>query len=136
MAIGPEVLRAFSLANFRSVIDRSSGVPLYRQVADDLRRKIENGDLAPGAELRPEARLAHEYDVGREVIRDALALLRSDGLIISVRGKPSRVVGNVNQTVTLRLGEYAIVVAGTLRVTRADGSTEAFPAGTRVVGAQ
>jgi DNA-binding GntR family transcriptional regulator len=117
----------------RDVIDRSSGVPLYRQVADDLRRKIENGDLAPGAELRPEARLADEYDVGREVIRDALAMLRSDGLIVTVRGKPSRVAENANQAITLAAGEQAEVIAGTLRVTRSNGRIEIFPAGTRIV---
>jgi DNA-binding FadR family transcriptional regulator len=134
MAIGPEVPTANGLTKFRRVIDRSSGVPLYRQVASDLRAKIEDGALAPGAELLPEARLADEYDVGREVIRDALATLRSDGLIVTVRGRPSCVADNVNQAITLATGEEAFVVAGVLRVKRADGSTETYPAGTRILG--
>jgi DNA-binding FadR family transcriptional regulator len=136
MAICPEVLKAHGFTTFRDVIDRSSGVPLYRQVAADLRRKIDNGELAPGAELRPEARLADEYDVGREVIRDALAALRADGLIVTVRGRPSRVTDSANEVVTLIPGDEAIVIAGIVRVTRADGSAANYPSGTRIRAAR
>lgn len=62
-------------------IDPDSYVPLYRQIADDLRRRVEGGELPPGAKLAAERDLAHEYGVGVDTVRDALAQLRSEGLI-------------------------------------------------------
>lgn len=72
-------------------LDPHSGQPLYRQLADVLRGMITSGRLETGAYLPPEERLAHDYAVGRDTVRDALALLRYEGLIETVRGKPSRV---------------------------------------------
>lgn len=65
-------------------IDPDSYVPAYHQIADDLRQRIENGRLAPGQKLPPEARLAYEYGVGKDALRDALAQLRGEGLIRTV----------------------------------------------------
>jgi GntR family transcriptional regulator len=31
--------------------------PMYRQIAEDLRRRIESGDLAPGSQLPTELEL-------------------------------------------------------------------------------
>lgn len=72
-------------------LDHGSGRPLYRQVADDIRDAIQSGDLPPGRLLPTEARLAAGYDTGVDVVRDALAVLRSEGLITTRRGKGSRV---------------------------------------------
>lgn len=78
-------------------IDRRSYVPAYRQVADDLRERIRRGELAPGQQLPGEDRLASQYDVGKDTIRDALQVLRTEGLIRTVwrrgswvRAQPTR----------------------------------------------
>jgi GntR family transcriptional regulator len=65
--------------------------PLYRQVADDLRDAIAAGRLPPGRLLPSEPRLAREARVSLDVVRQALATLRAEGLIVTSQGKGSRV---------------------------------------------
>ncbi len=50
-----------------------------RQVADVLRQQIHSG--AFDRALPGEAELATEFDVSRNTVRDALALLKDEGLI-------------------------------------------------------
>ncbi|MEH1015271.1 GntR family transcriptional regulator [Micromonospora sp. CPCC 206060] len=72
-------------------VDQRSHTPVYVQVADLLRQRIESGELAPGATLPSEARLTQEYGIGREAVRMAVSLLRSEGLVSTVRGHGTRV---------------------------------------------
>lgn len=58
----------------------------HPRIADDLRRKIETGDLAPGARLDSERALASQYDVARTTIREALKILRNEGLVVPRQG--------------------------------------------------
>lgn len=73
------------------MVSPKRNAPLYQQVAALLRTRIADGDLQPGMELRSERDLAHEFDVGTDTIRDALAVLRGEGLIETRRGYRSRV---------------------------------------------
>ncbi|MBB6351259.1 DNA-binding transcriptional regulator YhcF (GntR family) [Nonomuraea muscovyensis] len=75
------------------MIDYSSGVPLNRQVANAIRADITAGRYRPGVWLPSETQLAQMYDVGRDTVRDALALLRAEGRITTVRKRGSLVVG-------------------------------------------
>ena len=72
-------------------IDLRSHTPVYVQVANLLRKRIESGELPPGSPLPSEARLTQEYGIGREAVRMAMALLRSEGLVSTVRGHGTRV---------------------------------------------
>ena len=72
-------------------LDPGSGRPLYRQIADDIREGIRTGELRPGQLLPTEANLAIGYEVSVDVVRHALAGLRGEGLIVTGRGKGSRV---------------------------------------------
>jgi DNA-binding transcriptional regulator YhcF (GntR family) len=65
--------------------------PLYRVVADDIRAAIANGTLQPGQLLPPERALAERYNVSLVAARQGLAVLRGEGLIVTLRGKGSRV---------------------------------------------
>ncbi|MFI7049012.1 GntR family transcriptional regulator [Streptosporangium sandarakinum] len=65
-------------------IDPDSYVPAYQQIADDLRGRIESRELPPGRKLPAEDRLADSYGVGKDTVREALAQLRSEGLIRTV----------------------------------------------------
>lgn len=65
---------------------------VYKQIADDLRRRIERGELAPGDEIPTEAELATRWKTSRGPIRNALASLRNEGFIQTARGRPARVV--------------------------------------------
>jgi GntR family transcriptional regulator len=66
--------------------------PKYRQVANDLRRKIESGLLPPGAQLPPEPELMEQYDVSRNTIRDALRLLATRRLVDIQAGRGTFVI--------------------------------------------
>jgi DNA-binding FadR family transcriptional regulator len=79
------------------MIDPHSGIPRWRQLAADLRRRIASGELAPGADLPSEVRLSQEYGVGRATVRRAIAELRSDGLVDVVHGYGTRVRGPVER---------------------------------------
>lgn len=68
--------------------------PLYQQLAAQLRTQIYAGDLAAGAQIPTEAALSATYNTGRNTIRLALALLRTEGLITSQRGRGSFVRGD------------------------------------------
>lgn len=54
---------------------------LVAHVADALRDRILSGYYPSGAKLPSEARLTDTYGVSRTVIREAVASLRSDGLV-------------------------------------------------------
>lgn len=70
-----------SVRSLALVIDYTSGVPVVRQVVDLLRQRVQGGEWEPGARLPSEADLAHEYAVGRNTLRDALSVLRGEGVI-------------------------------------------------------
>lgn len=60
--------------------------PKYRQVADALRREIENGDYPPGSPLPSESQLSARFEMSRNTVRDGLKVLVSEGLITSSQG--------------------------------------------------
>jgi GntR family transcriptional regulator len=59
----------------------------YRQLADLLRRAIENGEYPPGSTLPSEPELARRYEVGRLTVNRAVQILRSEGLVRVERGR-------------------------------------------------
>ena len=77
--------------------DRTSPVPLWAQVSADLRRRCASGVFADG--VPGEMALCVEYDVSRHTIREALRALRSEGIILSQRGRGSVVRTGFSQNV-------------------------------------
>lgn len=61
--------------------------PLSTTVADSLAEMIRSGALKPGGQLPTEAELCTRYDVSRTVVREAVARLRSEGLVIPQQGR-------------------------------------------------
>ena len=68
-------------------IDRTGGVPVYRQIADDLRRKVRSGEYAPGHQLPSERELVDTYRASRVTVRQAIAVLRTEGLVEAQHGR-------------------------------------------------
>lgn len=60
--------------------------PKYRQVADALRREIDNGTYPPGSRLPSESELSTRFDASRNTVRSGLNLLVTQGLISSSQG--------------------------------------------------
>lgn len=57
--------------------------PEYLRIAADLRERITSGEYAPGARLPTLPELCDQYGVSETTVRNALGLLRSEGLIES-----------------------------------------------------
>jgi DNA-binding GntR family transcriptional regulator len=66
------------------VVSPFSDVPVYLQVAAILRDKIAAGELAHLDRLPSESALAQTYEVGRDTVRHAIAVLRDEGLVFTV----------------------------------------------------
>jgi len=64
----------------------SSSAP-FRRIADELRGQVLAGSLAPGDRLPSEHELAESYDTTRTTVRKAIALLRSEGYVLSEQGR-------------------------------------------------
>jgi DNA-binding FadR family transcriptional regulator len=54
---------------------------LYRQVAEQLRSLIEEGELSPGTRLPPERELAEKLGISRPTVREALIALEVEGKV-------------------------------------------------------
>src|SRR4051812_10065719 len=70
-------------------IDPTSDRPVFKQIADRLRAAIVTGELAAGARLPSEQELIDAHGVARGTIRQAVNLLRSEGLVRTEHGRGS-----------------------------------------------
>lgn len=73
----------------RNIIDKSSPIPAYHQIASDLIARITAGEWKIGDKLPPETELVKEYSVSRVTMRQALSELEGRGLINRIQGKGS-----------------------------------------------
>ncbi len=76
---------------FRFTVHTSSGLPIYRQVEDQVRALIAGGHLAPGNMLPSVRQLAAELEVNMMTISKAYSRLEAEGVIERVRGTGMRV---------------------------------------------
>jgi GntR family transcriptional regulator len=58
----------------------------YREIADDLRTRVEAGEFGTGRVLPSESDLSASYDASRVTVRKALEVLRDEGLVSSRQG--------------------------------------------------
>ncbi len=87
----PPVSKAES-APLEFEVDRSSPVPLYYQLAQQLESAIEHGRLAPGSLLGNEIDLAGRLGLSRPTVRQAIQSLVDKGLLVRRRGVGTQVV--------------------------------------------
>ncbi len=73
-------------------VDRSSPVPLYYQLSQQLEAAIEQGRLAPGSLLGNEIELAARLGLSRPTVRQAIQSLVDKGLMVRRRGVGTQVV--------------------------------------------
>src|SRR3984893_7442574 len=74
--------------------------PVYRLLADDLRKKIESGELGHGTQLPTELELREQYDASRNTVRDAVKLLLTRGLVETRPGQGTFVVQTIDPFIT------------------------------------
>jgi GntR family transcriptional regulator len=90
----PSALRLFTL-------QPSSGVPIYLQLIQQVRRMVASGQLTPGTELPSVRDVATEYTVNPTTISKAYSLLENEGLLQRNRGKPMTIAATRHGTGSL-----------------------------------
>jgi GntR family transcriptional regulator len=125
------------------------GQPFYAQVADALRADIRGGTYGPGDQLPSERELRDRFGVSTNVVRAALVVLRTEGLVESHQGRGVFVreapeLRRLSTDITEGAGFYTMLdrmgkqPATTTTVTRGPASGEVadylgIPAGEEVV---
>ena len=79
--------------------------PMYRQIAEDLRGKIESGGIPPGSQLPTEIELREKYNASRNTIRDAIKWLITRSLVETRPGQGTFVVNEMIPFITTLTGE-------------------------------
>ena len=74
------------MSQLSRVYDRSR-VPLYIQVASVMRRRIETKQWHPGEKIPTLVELEREFQVARVTVRQAVDILREEGLLRSQQGR-------------------------------------------------
>lgn len=90
------------------IVKPHSGVPIYRQLADQIRRMAASGQLAPGTELPSIRDLAVKHAINPMTVSKVYSLLEAEGVLERHRGKPMTVAsrrGRAQAPRTTRLKE-------------------------------
>jgi len=78
--------RAFKDAPFEFLLDLQSGVPVYRQVIDQVRSGMASGALLPGYQLPTVRQLAVDLEINPNTVLRAYRELELSGLIETHQG--------------------------------------------------
>ena len=70
------------------VVDANSGVPVYRQVIDQIRFHVSTGLLEPGDELPSTRALSNQLGINPMTISKAYSFLERDGVVQRRPGLP------------------------------------------------
>ncbi|MCR5753956.1 MAG: GntR family transcriptional regulator [Acetatifactor sp.] len=73
--------------------------PIYVQLREVIRTKIEDGEYAPGTAIPSENELAESYEINRLTVRSAIDTLVSEGLLLRVQGKGIYVVPKIERDI-------------------------------------
>jgi len=74
------------------VLDRTSPIPLYHQLAEAIEAAITCGDLGPGDRLENELSLTSRLGLARPTARQAIGELARKGLVVRKRGVGTQVL--------------------------------------------
>jgi GntR family transcriptional regulator len=73
------------------VLKPHSGVPLYRQLYEQIKRMVSSGQLAPGTPLPSIRELAVQHTINPMTVSKVYARLEAEGVLERHRGKPMTV---------------------------------------------
>jgi GntR family transcriptional regulator len=85
---------------------------MYHRIADEIRKRIESGELPRGSQLPTELELREQYEASRNTIRDAIKRLTGQGLVETRQGQGTYVTRDIDPFVTLLSPDPAIGVSG------------------------
>jgi GntR family transcriptional regulator len=84
-------------------LTREGPLPLYHQIAGVVRSRITEGVWLPGDQLPAEGALADEYQVSVMTVRQALALLATEGVLRREQGRGTFVAEPSDAAAVVRL---------------------------------
>ncbi|WP_449537963.1 GntR family transcriptional regulator [Ferdinandcohnia sp. Marseille-Q9671] len=67
--------------------EQKGSLPLYRQIADYIRQKVDDGEWPVGYQIPTEQKLCAQFNVSRITVVKALERLVEEGLLIREQGK-------------------------------------------------
>src|SRR5688572_7494126 len=67
-------------------LDKKNPIPLYYQLAEQIREQIKAGALKPGAQLPSERELSEQVAISRMTVRQAIAYLVQQGVLTVRQG--------------------------------------------------
>jgi GntR family transcriptional regulator len=110
------------------ILNPQSGIPIYRQLVEQIRRLVASGQLAPGEALPSVREVAADHAVNPMTVSRAYNLLETEGLLNRRRGKPMTVVGPPRRQTHLRqrvaqvadLAEELVLAAQQLQLDETD----------------
>jgi GntR family transcriptional regulator len=70
------------------IIDSHSGVPVFRQIVDQVRFQVAAGMMVPGSELPSTRLLSQELGVNPMTVSKSYALLEAEGVLTRRPGLP------------------------------------------------
>ena len=82
---------------------RRSRIPLYVQLANTLRRRIEDGQWVPRQKISTLEELEKEFQVARVTVRQAVDLLQKEGLVHRQQGRGTFVAERIPDRRWLKL---------------------------------
>ena len=89
-------------AEFLFHIATTSGVPIYRQLMDQIRTIIASGRLEPGIFLPSVREVGKKLEINPMTVSKVYSILEREGLLENVRGQGMRVVGPANAPASAR----------------------------------
>lgn len=90
------------------MINKESGIPLYKQVKYSITEKIQSGDLHSGFRLPTERELSEQLAISRNTVSAAYKDLEKEGLLVSRQGKGTFVAEDFRQALSGELHERII----------------------------
>ncbi|TYR79745.1 phosphonate metabolism transcriptional regulator PhnF [Priestia megaterium] len=69
------------------MIDKSSPLPIYFQIEEQLKKQIDNGELQPHDALPSEREYAEQFQISRMTVRQAINNLVNDGYLYRQKGR-------------------------------------------------
>jgi GntR family transcriptional regulator len=83
-------------------IQPSSGVPIYKQIVDQVERLVASGYLSPGDELPSVRRVAMHFQVNPMTVSKAYSLLENSNILERRRGLGMVVSTDIKSSKTLK----------------------------------
>jgi GntR family transcriptional regulator len=110
------------------ILKPHSGVPIYRQLSEQIRRMATSGQLPPGTELPSIRDLAIQHAINPMTVSKVYSLLEAEGVLERHRGKPMTIarLARVQSPLAKRLQqlephlEQLVLAARQLEVGEAD----------------